>query len=168
MVTVAQSVERWDVAPGHVRVRAPSVTLAAQQAARLSRWCGRSMARPLEHIGTPVQRRLSRGHSSARESACLADRRSRVRSPLTPLRGCSSVGRALLSHGRGQGFDSPQLHWGLASLRRVIRPAVDLEPSGRGAKLAIWGCGEAWSSRLVVSQEVAGSNPVIPALEVDP
>ena len=27
-----------------------------------------------------------------------------------PLRGCSSVGRALPSHGRGQGFDSPHLH----------------------------------------------------------
>ena len=25
-------------------------------------------------------------------------------------RGCSSVGRALESHSRGQGFDSPQLH----------------------------------------------------------
>ena len=28
----------------------------------------------------------------------------------TPVRGCSSVGRALPWHGRGQGFDSPQLH----------------------------------------------------------
>ena len=25
--------------------------------------------------------------------------------------GCSSVGRALESHSRGQGFDPPQLHW---------------------------------------------------------
>jgi hypothetical protein len=27
-----------------------------------------------------------------------------------PDRGCSSVGRALESHSRGQGFESPQLH----------------------------------------------------------
>jgi hypothetical protein len=27
-----------------------------------------------------------------------------------PERGCSSVGRALESHSRGQGFESPQLH----------------------------------------------------------
>src|SRR5213592_3881107 len=26
-------------------------------------------------------------------------------------RGCSSAGRALESHSRGQGFESPQLHW---------------------------------------------------------
>ena len=26
-----------------------------------------------------------------------------------------------------------------------------------------WGRGEAWSSRLPVTQEVAGSNPVVPA-----
>ena len=31
--------------------------------------------------------------------------------------GCSSVGRALESHSRGQGFDSPQLHG-----TRVVRP----------------------------------------------
>ena len=29
--------------------------------------------------------------------------------------------------------------------------------------LAYWGRGEVWSSRLPVTQEVAGSNPVVPA-----
>ena len=29
---------------------------------------------------------------------------------VAPTRGCSSVGRALESHSRGPGFESPQLH----------------------------------------------------------
>ena len=42
-------------------------------------------------------RRLRAGFSAAKE-------------PLPAARGCSSDGRALQSHCRGQGFDSPQLH----------------------------------------------------------
>ena len=38
-----------------------------------------------------------------------SDRR-RPTAIVSALRGCSSVGRALPWHGRGQGFDSPQLH----------------------------------------------------------
>ena len=30
-----------------------------------------------------------------------------------------------------------------------------------------WGRGEVWSSRLPVTQEVAGSNPVVPAIRPD-
>ena len=36
--------------------------------------------------------------------------RSETIGALPGMRGCSSVGRALQSHCRGQGFDSPQLH----------------------------------------------------------
>jgi hypothetical protein len=34
--------------------------------------------------------------------------------------GCSSVGRALEWHSRGQGFDSPQLHAGLARMAELV------------------------------------------------
>ena len=39
------------------------------------------------------------------------------------LRGCSSAGRALESHSRGQGFDPPQLHWTNAA-RPFVLPIV--------------------------------------------
>ena len=35
-------------------------------------------------------------------------------------RGCSSVGRALEWHSRGQGFDSPHLHWAGSRRRRCV------------------------------------------------
>ena len=44
-----------------------------------------------------------------------------------PIRGCSSVGRALPWHGRGQGFDSPQLH----SAARRARSSVELRSAAR-------------------------------------
>lgn len=37
--------------------------------------------------------------------------KTRVRLSLVPLRGCSSIGRALALHARGRGFDSLQLHF---------------------------------------------------------
>ena len=44
---------------------------------------------------------------------------------IAPLRGCSSGGRALPWHGRGQGFESPQLHGSSSQARansRSTRP----------------------------------------------
>ena len=51
-------------------------------------------------------------------------------------RGCSSAGRALESHSRGQGFESPQLHRATSAIRgsSLTREREDdLEGASRGA-----------------------------------
>ena len=54
------------------------------------------------------------------------------------VRGCSSDGRALQSHCRGQGFDSPQLH----HARRSFRPVPDPDIAARTADLRLRGAAE--------------------------
>ena len=75
----------------------------------MQRPCLGSMARRLRaatqrpHLFVPLRgSRYTRtsGESHFRPFLAVSDR----------ARGCSSVGRALESHSRGQGFESPQLH----------------------------------------------------------
>ena len=51
---------------------------------------------------------LISGHTSVRAIKPIMDS---VNSEWQPVRGCSSYGRALASHARGTGFDSPHLHF---------------------------------------------------------
>ncbi len=62
----------------------------------------------------------SEGHAAAKWSAGMSEPCGRFRVP----RGCSSAGRALEWHSRGQGFESPQLHLttGNAPRRRAPVP----------------------------------------------
>ena len=59
------------------------------------------------------------------------------------FRGCSSAGRALQSHCRGQGFDPPQLH-GVVQGRRVDRGRKDTLPLGVTGNTPDSGSGESW------------------------
>src|SRR5207302_2319662 len=55
-------------------------------------------------------------------------------------RGCSSVGRALPWHGRGQGFDSPQLHHKTAGHWPWRKSRGELPPSFGGRTGGLQGC----------------------------
>ena len=65
-----------------------------------------------------AQRRLGRRRLTTPVRGRLIARHRRYR--CDPVRGCSSVGRALPWHGRGQGFDSPQLHSDDEPLGRAV------------------------------------------------
>ncbi len=75
----------------------------------------------------------------AHDGASVPGRRSRDRRWYRghPSRGCSSVGRALPWHGRGQGFESPQLHSVISRRHRK-----HLEPSS----FRFWWLGAGWSA----------------------
>ena len=55
------------------------------------------------------------------EKSALHGEESAARGAVQPVRGCSSDGRALQSHCRGQGFDSPQLHQPPGSTSNICR-----------------------------------------------
>ena len=48
--------------------------------------------------------------------------------------GCSSVGRALASHVRGQGFESPHLHQVVSSINSVFIELFFLSNGGRAGE----------------------------------
>ena len=79
--------------------------------------------------------------NSAVSSAVLSAVRSSVRSPQSNGRGCSSVGRALEWHSRGQGFDSPHLH-GFLPGSGMARPGRDEQGAGSPVRaVKSVGCG---------------------------
>ncbi len=81
-----------------------------------------------------------------------------------PIRGCSSDGRALEWHSRGQGFDSPQLHQVPRAVAQ-LGSALPWGGRGRGFKSRQPDQFGVWLSlveRTVRDREVAGSNPVTP------
>ena len=91
--------------------------------------------------------------------ACAGPITKRIASACAPpggtgaARGCSSAGRALRSHRRGQGFDSPHLHQSSAIRRGPTR--TSLATRWRGSSTV---------EHLAMDQEVEGSIPFLCAL----
>ena len=69
-------------------------------------------------------------------------------SAFSGTRGCSSVGRALEWHSRGQGFDSPRLHWAGGGAAYVCAPGRNRGNSSVGRAQPCQGWGRGFESRF--------------------